>query len=452
MRHSNKNLFITTDLDGNKKEITKEEIIHLFIELNFSQRITASKLNIAQSNLKSALRKWGIVKEHSKAVETVPKRIIIDKEEFYKLYILENRSSKELCNYYKCSRTVLMDRIKTWNMYKTGEAIQQNRTKALQEKYGVTSALKVPELKEKQIQTNLARYGTKCALQNPEIMEKRNITNIEKYGAANPLVNEAIKNKANNTRIKHFGTPCYKSSLLSSEAREIFKSEVNFKNFILESGYNTTGTIANYLNCNKSTVTEYLHKFNLWYLIDNYSSTPEKEIDNILTNLNIYHYKTKQIITPKEIDHFCPEYSMGIEFNGNFYHNDINHPIDYHQKKSLDALDKNIFLYHIFEYEWSNPDVKNNVINEITNIFNDPNYWLEHKKQDRFTINITKFNILPYLKNGYKIKNILPPNYIWCSSSGVPYFTTFKPNIKDIVFKIYDCGSVELEKEPIVEQ
>ena len=55
-------------------------------------------------------------------------------------------------------------------------------------------------------------------------------------------------------------------------------------------------------------------------------------------------------------DIYLPEYHLGIEFNGSYWHSDIFHTdhkgrSTYHQEKSLKAEEVGIFLFHIFEYE-----------------------------------------------------------------------------------------------------
>lgn len=58
----------------------------------------------------------------------------------------------------------------------------------------------------------------------------------------------------------------------------------------------------------------------------------------------------------KEIDIYLPEYRIGIEVNGTYWHSNIvQSDKKYHFNKSLLAEQSNIHLIHIWEYEWNDP-------------------------------------------------------------------------------------------------
>ena len=121
--------------------------------------------------------------------------------------------------------------------------------------------------------------------------------------------------------------------------------------------------------------------------------------DSIINNYNgEIIRRCKSIISPYEIDIFLPELSLGIEFNGNYWHSiESGLPKDYHLMKSLMCKDKNIRLIHIYEFEDLEKQV-NMVINLIKGIdlfpqmdFNKNNLINTNPKeeiiyQDRFTI------------------------------------------------------------------
>ena len=79
--------------------------------------------------------------------------------------------------------------------------------------------------------------------------------------------------------------------------------------------------------------------------------------------------KTRSILSPYEIDLYDEEKKFGIEFNGNYWHSEQKGiSRRYHQKKSLYAEEKGIFLYHIWEYEWNDPLLKDIILSQIQNI------------------------------------------------------------------------------------
>ena len=77
-------------------------------------------------------------------------------------------------------------------------------------------------------------------------------------------------------------------------------------------------------------------------------------------------HSKKDILYPYEIDLYDEEKKFGIEFNGNYWHGEKNKKRLYHQEKSKLAEEKEIFIYHIFEYEWVNK--KEKIINQLNNL------------------------------------------------------------------------------------
>ena len=57
----------------------------------------------------------------------------------------------------------------------------------------------------------------------------------------------------------------------------------------------------------------------------------------------------------KELDIYLPDVGLAFEYNGIFWHNEINKPKNYHLDKTNECKKKNIHLIHIFEDEWKNP-------------------------------------------------------------------------------------------------
>lgn len=68
-----------------------------------------------------------------------------------------------------------------------------------------------------------------------------------------------------------------------------------------------------------------------------------------------------------EIDCLLESHSLGIEYCGEYWHNDINKEKNYHQEKYLWAREQNIRLLHIFEHEWitKQPIVKSIIMNKL---------------------------------------------------------------------------------------
>lgn len=72
-------------------------------------------------------------------------------------------------------------------------------------KYGFTTTLKTPEVKDKIKKTMLEKYGVEHALQSEKIKEQYKNTCFEKFGVENPSSNLEIKNKVKYTCLEKFG-------------------------------------------------------------------------------------------------------------------------------------------------------------------------------------------------------------------------------------------------------
>ena len=107
------------------------------------------------------------------------------------------------------------------------------------------------------------------------------------------------------------------------------------------------------LDISYPSLLRYINKFNL----DKYKKYiySNKELDLIrwLESLDVsITTHNRDIIAPKELDVYFPDYNLAIEFNGNYWHSINVLGKNYHQDKSFECLNKNIQLIHIYEFEW----------------------------------------------------------------------------------------------------
>lgn len=56
----------------------------------------------------------------------------------------------------------------------------------------------------------------------------------------------------------------------------------------------------------------------------------------------------------QELDIYVPSRKFAIEYNGLFWHCELNKPTLYHENKSTMCKNENIILFHLFEDEWKN--------------------------------------------------------------------------------------------------
>lgn len=116
-------------------------------------------------------------------------------------------------------------------------------------------------------------------------------------------------------------------------------------------------------------------------IIEYFNSPREKSISNKEKELlkeikKIYKGKIlenkKNIIFNKnkcyELDIFLPELSIAFEFNGAYWHSNLNKNKYYHQNKTKLCYEKGIQLIHIYEYEWDKS--KDEILNDIKKALN----------------------------------------------------------------------------------
>jgi hypothetical protein len=87
------------------------------------------------------------------------------------------------------------------------------------------------------------------------------------------------------------------------------------------------------------------------------------DIGQSKNEINLYQYlisiykneiiqKDRSILSKQELDIYIPNNNIAIEYNGLYWHNELNKPSNYHLNKTKLCEDKGIKLIHIFEDEW----------------------------------------------------------------------------------------------------
>lgn len=101
---------------------------------------------------------------------------------------------------------------------------------------------------------------------------------------------------------------------------------------------------------------------------DIFTSKPEKEIMDFITDMGVKCSKNRKLLNGKEIDIFVEEKQIAIEFNGCKYHTEWygGKGRQYHLTKTKMCKDKGVGLIHIFEDEFFGK--KEIVFNKIQHI------------------------------------------------------------------------------------
>ena len=344
---------------GAKLKIDEKEFTRLWLEENLDRYEMAAHFGCSTGPIDKTIRRLGL-KKTQEQINEITKR--------------HNRK-KWGCDYPNQSEAQ-KEKICQTNMERYGvpytgglPGVREKYRTTMLERYGVENPSLSAELCERRKQTCRDRYGVDNPLKSVEIQEKRKATLMTKYGTLYPGQLEVFKKKAKETLLYKNGVSINNWGHLEKWAQDVLASPEALQRYIEQTGYTTTFELSRALGYSRSKLIKRLHKYNLFSLIDSFSSVPEKELGELLDSWGIRHEKSRDIIAPYEIDLYCPEFKVGIEFNGIYWHSDERLPRTYHQKKSLLAESKGVFIYHIFEQDWEKPKQREKIIMQLKNLF-----------------------------------------------------------------------------------
>ena len=375
-----------------KYYIDKDTIYDLYITKNKSVEEVAKILDVSKDTILRRLKKYQIKKERANVQLQIEKRNLDVYGVRYTSQFEEIKEKIKKTNLekygteYPLQSKEIRDKISLSNLEKYGvenpfqfEEVKQKIKQTNIEKYGADHPMHSDQIKEKMKQTNLEKYGVENPAQSEEVKEKIKKTNLEKYGVENSLQSEEVKQKIKQTNLDRYGNVLYTRSEEYKEKYfpnifKYFKSKDSTKKFLSSTYPNkvTMKELAKDTDIPYTTITQYIHKYGLEDYIDYVCkvSQPEKDIVEYLTSKGITNIiqSDRNILDGKEIDVFLPDYNVGIEFNGDYWHSELKRDKRYHYDKSMLANSKGVFLYHIFSHEWADEEKRIRILNHLDNI------------------------------------------------------------------------------------
>lgn len=337
--------------DGLVMKKNQEQILQTMAKTNVERYGNANYRNLEQAK-QTLLDKYG--DENYRNIEKGMKTKA-EKDPNWKSVYVEKMSATKLERYGdagynnsgKCSETkrkIMSD------PDKKAEFVQKIKATKL-ERYGNPNYTNVKQIKK----TMLDRYNSECFLNST----KRTQDNLAKYGVKFP----------EQSNISHY---------------ELWGAPQEFRKYIIENPNQTYKELSIFFNVDITTIGHKIVELNLQDSVRRLggSSYYETEIkDFLISECNIkeeeivMHERT--VLSPLEIDIYIPSRHIGIEFNGDYWHSDAHQKFQdhsgrstYHQKKSLQAEEKGVFLFHIFEYEWNNNATQSNIKNRLKTLLN----------------------------------------------------------------------------------
>ena len=291
-------------------------------------------------------------------------------------YLNKNLPSEEMCKLLNITYAVLHKITQHYHIAKNSqqryEIIKDNTFK----KYGVKSTLELEEVKAKSVQTCLDKYGVVNSMQYQGTKDKLKQTMLNKYGVENYTQTEEYKKRMLQTNLNKYGVPNHMQQ--DMEHFDIWNNKELFTKYLSSlSSKPTVYELQEFFNLtDRIVVYDKIHSWNLDDFVNFHSlrSHYENDIIKFLKECGVENIQTndRTILNGKEIDIYLPDYKLGIEFNGDYWHSDIKK--DYqdhngrslaHQQKSLLAESKGVFLFHIFEYEWNDDIIQASIKNRL---------------------------------------------------------------------------------------
>jgi hypothetical protein len=230
-------------------------------------------------------------------------------------------------------------------------------------RYRVNNPMKNENIKEKARNTCVDKYGVESFTKTNEYRIKSKKTSLKKYGVNHPMKDKEICDKAienarltRNNNIKNnnkdiididnenhiYKLRCKNCNSVFDISYELFKNRIRLNTELC--------TICNPPNSSKSGYENIIHDF----IKDN--------VDN-----EIIRNERKLLDNKYELDIYIPELKLAFEFNGLYWHNELNKPNKYHLEKTELCEEKSIQLIHIYEDDWvyKSDIIKSMILNKL---------------------------------------------------------------------------------------
>ena len=322
------------------------------------------------------------------------------------------------------------------------DSVKSKIKDTMDEKYG-QHYTKTEDYKKKSIITNNSRYGKDWYTQTKEYKEIVKSTNIENFGVEHYFNSEDYRKKMDiiletldveylsqteEVKNKIMKTKRNKSSKLYSKEFDIeyIENKDGYVKYKSQCGHITNISVSGFFKRRVSGV-ELCTTCNPFY-----EYKAEREIKDFLINLDIKFKQNKYILPKLQLDFYLPDYKLGIEHNGLYWHSELNKDKTYHKDKTDTYNKTGIDIIHIWEDDWiyKKDIIKSNIINIINKVSS-----IDAKECIIKDVNITECD------------KFLNTNHILGSDkSTIRYGLYYKDNLVSIMTFINNNGKYELSR------
>lgn len=201
------------------------------------------------------------------------------------------------------------------------------------------------------IRSNTARGRYGDVMQSAQVKEKAATTNLARYGHSNPARSAEVKQKIANTQRANYCGKLYKQQHIPNDSIAKLKD----KAYLIDNAGRSLVEIAEELGVTYHAVGYAYAKHAVVRTFVGYSrSQAEREICDFLSSHHVkFETNVRKIAGSKEIDIYIPAASLGIEYNGLYWHCE-NRGKDkyYHLDKTRACQQNKVNLVHITDVEW----------------------------------------------------------------------------------------------------
>jgi hypothetical protein len=215
------------------------------------------------------------------------------------------------------------------------------------EKYGSENPFASKEIANTITEKLQSKYGGR-GFSSSTILSKIEKTNEEKYNARNPMQSSLVSLKSSNKKnLNYYGEDLFNT--LTYDIENLYESYYNNNSLSINK-------FAQSLGIDRNTLARKFKRNGFSILDRSYScsiSSGEKIICNMLREIdpNIRVVRnTRSVISPKEIDVWLPDYNLGIEYHGSYWHTE-DRVGDQHREKAIAAEKAGIRLIQLFDWE-----------------------------------------------------------------------------------------------------
>ena len=265
----------------------------------------------------------------------------------------------------------------------------QNKIKnTMLKRYGKEHALQVDTFKEKQENTVKKLYGAANYFASEQFIKDNKEYNLKNFGVEHNWQRDDIKNKIKTTKKERYGSENYVNIKKCKETKLLKYGDENFNNYKLTLKTRYEKCISKYdiLANNQDITINSIYRFGIKFTCNKchmendiyrqlfkqrclknepvciycnpveYCGVSNEETELLTYIKSIYTgtviENTRDILSGKELDMYLPDKKLAIEFDGLYWHNELNKDKDYHLEKTEACEKQGIQLIHIFEDEW----------------------------------------------------------------------------------------------------